>query len=37
MRVAPIDACRAADADARRARDISRRVVVDDLQQRLRR
>jgi len=37
MRMAPIDACRAADADARRARDISRRVVVDDLQQRLRR
>jgi phosphoglycerol transferase MdoB-like AlkP superfamily enzyme len=36
-RLASIDACRAADADARRARDISRLVVVDDLQQRLRR
>jgi len=33
---APPDACRATDALARRARDISRLVVVDDLQDRIR-
>jgi hypothetical protein len=32
----PPDACRASNALARRARDISRLVVVDDLQDRLR-
>jgi len=32
----PRDACRTTDAIARRARDISRLVVVDDLQDRLR-
>jgi lipoteichoic acid synthase len=35
-RIVAADACRAADALARRERDVSRRVVADDLQQRLR-
>jgi len=35
-RNAPSDACRAGDATARRARDISRLVIADDLQERLR-
>ncbi|HKB11405.1 MAG TPA: LTA synthase family protein [Vicinamibacterales bacterium] len=36
-RVVPTDACRASDALARRAREVSRMVVVDDLQQRMKR
>ncbi|HJZ71979.1 MAG TPA: LTA synthase family protein [Vicinamibacterales bacterium] len=34
--VAPADACRASDAQARRAREISRLVILEDLQERLR-